>query len=204
MTVAVLASGVLALPYRADAQVLTTLPTATTPYTGKEVCYVVQGGVSKQFFCLPAGGTAPPTVQDVVCGTGLSGGTITTTGTCSLLTQEQQVTVMFPSVVPVVVAAYPILAAYRAANVGDTLVVDSIDAITGGSASPGYTANVVNGASTLTCGGGTTITVGTAEAQSTCSAGNTIVAGNALTMNVLTVTGTPDNSAFQLNYHWVP
>ena len=80
LTTAVIASAVLSLPYSAQAQSnaptggkLTTFPIASTPYTGQEVCYMVQGGVSKQYPCAPAGGSTIGTVTHVICGAGLGG-----------------------------------------------------------------------------------------------------------------------------------
>ena len=211
LTTAVIASAVLSLPYSAQAQSnaptggkLTTFPIASTPYTGQEVCYMVQGGVSKQYPCAPAGGSTIGTVTHVICGAGLGGGTITATGTCYLLPQEQFVSLSFSSNAIVQTGTYGILAAYRPANAGDTLVVDSVDASTGGSASPAWTAELINGSATLTCGGGQTITVGTVDVLSSCSADNTIASGSLFELVALTVTGTPDNSVFQISYHWVP
>ena len=211
LTTAVIASAVLSLPYSAQAQSnaptggkLTTFPIASTPYTGQEVCYMVQGGVSKQYPCAPAGGSTIGTVTHVICGAGLGGGTITATGTCYLLPQEQFVSLSFSSNAIVQTGTYGILASYRPANAGDTLVVDSVDAYTGGSASPAWTAELINGSATLTCGGGQTITVGTVDVLSSCSADNTIASGSLFELVALTVTGTPDNSVFQISYHWVP
>jgi len=63
---------------------ITGLPAATTPLAGTEVVPIVQGGVTKQVAVSNIGGGGSGTVTSIVAGAGLSGGTITTSGTISL------------------------------------------------------------------------------------------------------------------------
>lgn len=201
ISAAIVTCAALALPYSVDAQVLTTLPNATTPFTGQEVCYMVQGGVSKQFYCAPPGGSTIGSVVKIVCGPGLNGGTIDSTGTCSLETQEQFVTISFSSVNPAQNSTGTLLIAYRPANAGDKLVLDSIDTITAGTGSPSLTfGTTINGTGVTGC---SAISVGTVDTQSTCSAGNTLASGQSWTWAITNVSGTPEPT-LQLNYHWVP
>lgn len=228
ITTALVSAGILAMPYAVEAQVVTALPQATTPFTGQEACYIVQGGVSKQFPCVAANTSRPGTVTAVVCGTGLSGGTITgsgtcaviptvslvvcgpglsggsitTTGTCALLGQEQIVTLSFSSINQVIASTGTLILAYRPANTGDTLVLDSIDTQCGGTASPSFTFSVlVNG---TTVGNGGAISVGTTDVQTVFNANNTIASGGSWSYAITNVVGTVEPATLQFSYRAVP
>ena len=104
--------------------------------------------------------------------------------------------------VTVTAATYPVVVALRGPS-GDAsakVVIDTVDVITAGTSSPGFTAAVVNSGSTLT--GCSAISVGTVESQATCTANNTVSLGSAVNVVISNIAGTPDTAGVQVNYHW--
>jgi len=211
ITTALLAGTALALPYEVSAQVLSTLPYATTPYTGQEICYMVQGGVSKEYYCATAGSSGPGGVSKVVCGAGFAGGTITATGTCSLaaigpgqVVGNASTLTAVPSGVLLISGVQYSFASTTAVGAGTYLVangcpwvelpctIDSVAVITQGTSSPGYTIDVqINGTDVTGCN---SVSVGTTWTQAACTAANTFGTADQFTFIVSNVSGTPDLS----------
>ena len=131
---------------------------------------------------------------------GGAGTQLTSNGTtASWATLERTWTLSWGSPLIVAAGTYPIAVKSQPTS----LVIDSVSSITGGTGTPSFTFQLVANSTTLTCGGGTTITVGTAELDSTCTVGNTLAAGTALSGVVVAISGTPDQAGVQVNWHVV-
>jgi hypothetical protein len=100
----------------------------------------------------------------------------------------------FSSNVNVTTGTYPIVITQA-----QTLIIDGVSAYTGGSASPSFVVAVTSNGTTLTgCGA---ITVSIAVANTACTGANTIALGAAIDLVVVSVTGTPNGSLLQINWH---
>lgn len=131
----------------AQAQTLPTLPAASTPYTGAELLYCVQGGVSSKCLVSALGGGIGTIANLTVTGSFLATGLVTNADLVNTGTTVNGIVCTLGSSCTVTAASGTLTGATLASNVLASSLT-SVGALTGGSTGAGFTLGL--GTSTLT------------------------------------------------------
>lgn len=168
------------------------LPLATTGAFGAVKpdgsTITVSGGVISSV----SGGAG--TVTSVVCGTGLTGGTITVSGTCAVGSLKSEYMWTVPSNVTVANGTTVLEINFP----WSSGTITSVDYGTNGG-SPSFSASVQIGGTPVTSCTALTVTSAT-NTNVACTGADTLASGNTVTVVISSTSGTPDQSWVKVNF----